>query len=123
MSIDPEDATTLKRPSEDDEESFDSPRPTKRLKADRDSHNEDDDDEEDSQEIDVEEEDSPVQKRDDATSELKGIKVELEGRELWERFNELGTEMIITKAGRYVWKNCFQTLSTRPPQCQYSKIA
>lgn len=101
-SIDPEDAITLKRrPSEDDEESFDSPRPEKKLKVDRESHEEDDDDE-DNQEIDVEEEDSPVQKRDDVTSDLKGIKVELEGRDLWERFNELGTEMIITKAGRYV---------------------
>ena len=28
------------------------------------------------------------------------IDVILEGKELWDRFNELGTEMIITKAGR-----------------------
>jgi len=28
-------------------------------------------------------------------------KVELDSRELWERFHELGTEMVITKSGRY----------------------
>lgn len=32
--------------------------------------------------------------------ELRNIAVDLEGKELWERFSELGTEMIITKAGR-----------------------
>lgn len=32
--------------------------------------------------------------------DLSNITVELEGKELWERFSELGTEMIITKAGR-----------------------
>ncbi|XP_054768674.1 T-box transcription factor TBX22-like [Lytechinus pictus] len=30
----------------------------------------------------------------------KDIKVTLEGRELWTKFHEIGTEMIITKAGR-----------------------
>jgi len=29
-------------------------------------------------------------------------KVELEGKDLWEQFNNLGTEMVITKSGRYV---------------------
>ena len=33
--------------------------------------------------------------------DLRNITVELEGKELWERFSELGTEMIITKAGRW----------------------
>lgn len=31
---------------------------------------------------------------------IDSIDVILEGKELWDRFNELGTEMIITKAGR-----------------------
>lgn len=31
---------------------------------------------------------------------MESIEVTLEGRELWNRFNELGTEMIITKCGR-----------------------
>lgn len=37
----------------------------------------------------------------DSKDELKNITVDLEGKELWERFSELGTEMIITKAGRW----------------------
>lgn len=36
-----------------------------------------------------------------AKDELRNITVDLEGKELWERFSELGTEMIITKAGRW----------------------
>lgn len=30
----------------------------------------------------------------------RGARVELQGSELWKRFYEIGTEMIITKAGR-----------------------
>lgn len=40
--------------------------------------------------------------RDEAGENIENIKVTLEGKELWDRFNELGTEMIITKAGRWV---------------------
>lgn len=32
--------------------------------------------------------------------DLEGVTATLESRELWDRFNELGTEMIITKSGR-----------------------
>lgn len=31
---------------------------------------------------------------------MEGIKVYLHERELWAKFHEVGTEMIITKAGR-----------------------
>lgn len=32
------------------------------------------------------------------------VRVDLQGSELWKRFYEIGTEMIITKAGRYnIW--------------------
>lgn len=31
---------------------------------------------------------------------MEGIKVYLHERELWTKFHEVGTEMIITKAGR-----------------------
>lgn len=43
-----------------------------------------------------------MQSRVDATGnqESDDINVELQMRELWQRFFELGTEMIITKAGR-----------------------
>ena len=32
--------------------------------------------------------------------ELEGIECHLETKELWDKFHELGTEMIITKTGR-----------------------
>jgi len=32
---------------------------------------------------------------------LAGVGAALEMKHLWEEFNELGTEMIVTKAGRY----------------------
>lgn len=35
---------------------------------------------------------------------MEGIKVVLHDRELWTKFDEVGTEMIITKAGRYEGK-------------------
>lgn len=41
-----------------------------------------------------------VQSRDSEITESENIKVELQMTELWQRFYELGTEMIITKAGR-----------------------
>ena len=43
-----------------------------------------------------------MQRRVEATEnqESDDITVELQMRELWQRFFELGTEMIITKAGR-----------------------
>ena len=36
--------------------------------------------------------------------------VRLENQELWRRFNEIGTEMIITKTGR--WVNVTQLLAS-----------
>lgn len=39
-------------------------------------------------------------KMSSSPEELKDVQISLEGRELWDRFNELGTEMIITKSGR-----------------------
>ena len=32
--------------------------------------------------------------------DLPGVEVTLEGRDLWKNFNEVATEMIITKSGR-----------------------
>ena len=32
---------------------------------------------------------------------VSGVTVQLEMKALWEEFNQLGTEMIVTKAGRY----------------------
>lgn len=42
--------------------------------------------------------------------DLNRIECYLETDDLWKRFHELGTEMIITKSGRYVFnkgKKCF----------------
>lgn len=53
-----------------------------------------------SSEVATDDEDSGEVFENPAKDELRNITVELEGKELWERFSELGTEMIITKAGR-----------------------
>lgn len=51
---------------------------------------------------------SSERKRHDATPnsqehpKLSGVGAALEMKHLWEEFNELGTEMIVTKAGRYI---------------------
>lgn len=37
-----------------------------------------------------------------SSEEMRHIQCHLETKELWDKFNELGTEMIITKTGRYV---------------------
>lgn len=44
--------------------------------------------------------------------ELRPVQCHLETKELWDKFNELGTEMIITKSGRYVSKKTLKTLKT-----------
>ena len=50
------------------------------------------------------------------TIENDDVQVELQMPDLWQRFYELGTEMIITKAGRFVYHvllvllNCFCSL-------------
>ena len=48
----------------------------------------------------IEDKESGNEYENPSKDELRNITVELEGKELWERFSELGTEMIITKAGR-----------------------
>lgn len=46
------------------------------------------------------EEGSPTVSPSEISEDLENIKATLESRDLWDRFNELGTEMIITKSGR-----------------------
>ena len=43
----------------------------------------------------------------DGVIEVEKVKVSLLERELWEQFSKLGTEMIITKAGRWVSRVLF----------------
>lgn len=42
----------------------------------------------------------PIPPTDGEHSKLTNVTVTLEMKPLWEEFNELGTEMIVTKAGR-----------------------
>ena len=42
---------------------------------------------------------------------LTGVSINLEMKHLWDEFNELGTEMIVTKAGRYYF-NCLNIITT-----------
>ncbi len=46
-------------------------------------------------------------------SKLAAIKVQLESKSLWDEFDQLGTEMIVTKAGRYLIQIFFFSLKTR----------
>ncbi|XP_032233341.2 T-box transcription factor TBX20 [Nematostella vectensis] len=55
----------------------------------------------------------------EASIDLQNISVELEGRELWERFSELGTEMIITKAGRRMFPTLRISVSGVQPKANY----
>lgn len=49
-------------------------------------------------------EDSDLASEDSECRVDREVRVDLQGSELWKRFYEIGTEMIITKAGRYkVW--------------------
>ncbi|XP_031557744.1 T-box transcription factor TBX15-like isoform X2 [Actinia tenebrosa] len=51
--------------------------------------------------------------------EAKGIRVELQMRDLWQRFYDLGTEMIITKAGRRMFPALRIKLSGLDPRAHY----
>ncbi|XP_046853638.1 T-box transcription factor TBX20-like isoform X2 [Xenia sp. Carnegie-2017] len=50
---------------------------------------------------------------------IDGIEVILEGKELWDRFNELGTEMIITKAGRRMFPTLRFSVIGADPKASY----
>lgn len=49
------------------------------------------------------------------------VRVELQGSELWKRFYEIGTEMIITKAGRCRWDSLTRFFSTFVSLVQYER--
>ncbi|XP_024872777.1 T-box transcription factor TBX20-like, partial [Temnothorax curvispinosus] len=40
------------------------------------------------------------------SDELRDVECQLETKDLWDKFNELGTEMIITKTGRRMFPTC-----------------
>ncbi|KAK3736368.1 hypothetical protein QZH41_006144 [Actinostola sp. cb2023] len=111
-----QDSTSQRRDSREEDAVDSPPRPAKKQKV---SEVRSDAEDEDSKEINVEEDEPVETKPYDATSDLRNIKVELEGRELWERFNELGTEMIITKAGRRMFPTLRVSVSGVQPKANY----
>lgn len=50
--------------------------------------------------------------------DLRPVQCHLETKELWDKFNDLGTEMIITKTGRWVvlfnWKTILNKETSKP---------
>ncbi|KAG9341685.1 hypothetical protein JZ751_018749 [Albula glossodonta] len=48
-----------------------------------------------------------------------GVRVELQGSDLWNRFHEIGTEMIITKAGRRMFPSVRVKVRNLDPFKQY----
>ncbi|NWV75709.1 TBX22 factor, partial [Dasyornis broadbenti] len=63
----------------------------------------------------------PAEKRPKAGAESRpgGVQVELQGSELWRRFHDIGTEMIITKAGRRMFPSVRVKVKGLEPLQQY----
>ena len=51
-----------------------------------------------------------------------GIRVELQGKQLWRTFYEIGTEMIITKVGRRMFPAIRIKISGLKPQKKYAML-
>ncbi|XP_067112691.1 T-box transcription factor TBX6L [Osmerus mordax] len=47
------------------------------------------------------------------------VRVSLQGRELWEKFGDLDTEMLITKTGRRMFPSCKVTVTGLNPRAKY----
>ncbi|XP_004586914.2 T-box transcription factor TBX6 [Ochotona princeps] len=54
-----------------------------------------------------------------APSLLPGVSLSLENQELWKQFSSVGTEMIITKAGRRMFPACRVSVSGLDPEARY----
>ncbi|KAH7637256.1 t-box h15-like protein [Dermatophagoides farinae] len=54
--------------------------------------------------------------------ELMKIDAKLETKELWEKFHELGTEMIITKTGRRMFPTCRVSFHNTDPMARYAVL-
>ncbi|XP_071958269.1 T-box transcription factor TBX20-like [Antedon mediterranea] len=55
-------------------------------------------------------------------SELRTIDCRLEMKELWDKFHDLGTEMIITKSGRRMFPTIRVSFSGLQPSCKYAVL-
>ncbi|XP_034945678.1 T-box transcription factor TBX20-like [Chelonus insularis] len=56
------------------------------------------------------------------SDELRSVECHLETKELWDKFNELGTEMIITKTGRRMFPTCRVSFSDLKPDGRYAVL-
>lgn len=54
--------------------------------------------------------------------ELRHVICHLETKELWDKFNELGTEMIITKTGRRMFPTCRVSFNGLRPEGRYAVL-
>lgn len=55
----------------------------------------------------------------EVSQDLSSVTATLESRDLWDRFNELGTEMIITKSGRRMFPTLKVSLNGIDPKANY----
>ncbi|XP_078608327.1 T-box transcription factor TBX20-like isoform X1 [Branchiostoma floridae x Branchiostoma japonicum] len=55
----------------------------------------------------------------EGSPELKNVQCKLESKELWDKFHELGTEMIITKSGRRMFPTIRVSFSGVDPDAKY----
>uniref|UniRef100_A0A2K5CBX4 T-box transcription factor TBX6 n=1 Tax=Aotus nancymaae TaxID=37293 RepID=A0A2K5CBX4_AOTNA len=61
----------------------------------------------------------PVPSAPEALHSLPGVSLILENRELWKEFSSVGTEMIITKAGRRMFPACRVSVTGLDPEARY----
>lgn len=55
----------------------------------------------------------------EALHSLPGVSLSLENQELWKEFSAVGTEMIITKAGRRMFPACRVSVTGLDPEARY----
>ncbi|XP_072744959.1 uncharacterized protein [Anoplolepis gracilipes] len=56
------------------------------------------------------------------SDELREVECRLETKELWDKFNDLGTEMIITKTGRRMFPTCRVAFRGLKPEGRYAVL-
>uniref|UniRef100_A0A2K6PC31 T-box transcription factor TBX6 n=1 Tax=Rhinopithecus roxellana TaxID=61622 RepID=A0A2K6PC31_RHIRO len=61
----------------------------------------------------------PAPSAPEALHSLPGVSLSLENRELWKEFSSVGTEMIITKAGRRMFPACRVSVTGLDPEARY----
>ncbi|XP_074112037.1 uncharacterized protein LOC141535803 isoform X2 [Cotesia typhae] len=65
---------------------------------------------------------NPLLQEHSNCEELRHVVCHLETKELWDKFNELGTEMIITKTGRRMFPTCRVSFNGLRPDGRYAVL-